>query len=520
MIEFIKKHRFIFCIVLVSMFRFLLSFKLPCFYISSMQYDDYLMIINANSLFEHNYLGIDYSIRALIKGPIFPFFLFITRLYRIKYTVLLTILYILSLLYFSSSLKNIVKSKKVIFVIYLVLLFNPVTFSQDLFQRLYRNSISIIELLLFLGATIRVLFNDKNKILNNIILGISLILMFLTREDNIWTYPTLLIIFIYPIFKYRKIKNVLISCIPFVLLILSLNIVSLINYKHYGIYTYNEIQKSEFHNTYKKILQIKEDEKKEKISINKSTLYALADNTKTFNFTHEEIDNYYKEVANSNGEIYNGNIIWYLRNMINQKNEFKTGKESEEYYRKLGEEIDKLFKDGTLKKEFIMPSIFMSVPSSKEIKIIPKNVLYTIYYVTTYKEIKTMTDTNGYKYDKNYNAYFFAYNDYHHTVNIVDKNPIQYEIIRNIYKYVSIVLSLIALIVYFRYIFKFDNISIISHILIISYLLIIGGVAYTHTTSFHAIRPIYLGNAYILQTIFILLNVYRLLNIIKEKIKN
>lgn len=513
-LKFARKHWFILTIIAVCLLRFLFTYKLPSFYLFRMNNDDDLYVKLTYSLVKGNYLG-NYSVNTLVKGPVFAFVMFFSVIYKFGFSSVLTVLYTLSCLYFLYSLKNIVKEKKYLIIIFIILMFNPVTYSSDLFQRLYRNSISITELLFFIGSVIRVLTFKNKKILNNILLGVFISLMFLTREDNIWVYPILIFLVGYSIFKERKIKAFIISIIPIIILYGSLNLVSLINYKHYGVYTYNELQKSEFHNTYKKILQIKDDVKIHMVSIPKTTLYKLAENTKTFNFTKDELDYFYSqycyyEYESTKGEIYNGNIIWHLRNMIYKKKQFKSGKESEEYFKKLGEEIDELFENGTFEKEFVMPSTYMAVPTKEDFKMLPGKILEAITYTSTYKNIKTLTKTDEYYYDKNINAYYFEIEDYHDTANIVKDNPIQYEIIRIIYEILTIVLSLVSLFIYFKNIKKFDSISIISHLLIISYMLIIGGVAYTHISSFNAIRPLYLGNVYIIQTIFVLLNIYRI----------
>lgn len=517
--EFIKKHWFIIAIILISIVRYIFTYKLPNFYLFRMKNDDNLYVSWLYSLLKENYFG-DYNVRSMVKGPIFSFVMLFSVLYKMSFSSFFTILYTISCLYFLSSLKNIVKERKILIIIYLVLMFNPVTFSQDLFQRLYRSTISITELLFFFGAVIRIITSKDKRILNNILLGIFISLMLLTREDNIWLYPVIIFLIAYSIFKERKLKTLIISLIPIIVIQLSLNAVSFANYKHYGIYTYNVLQKSEFHNTYKKILQIKDDVKIHMVSIPKSTLYKLSDNTKTFNLSKEELDNFYYqyqyyEDERTKDEIYNGNMLWYLRSMIDKKNQFKSGKESEEYYKKLGEEIDELFENGTFQKEFVMPSTFMAVPTKEDFKLLPKKVIETIVYTTTYKNIKTLTKTDNFTYDKNINAYYFEYSDYHDTVSIVKNNPIQYEIIRIIYEILTIVLSIVSLFLYFKNIKKFDHISILSHLLLICYMLIVGGVAYTHISSFNAIRPLYLGNVYIIQSIFIILNMYRL----KEKIK-
>lgn len=505
--RFIKKYWFIIAILLISIMRFAFTFNLPNFYIQGMKYDDVLMIKQLNYVFDGKYLG-KYNDLTLIKGTLFPVLLFIIRIYRISYSNGFTILYILSSIYFIYALKNVIKNKKVLIIIYALLLFNPAAYSQDLFQRLYRNSISMTEFIFFLGSFINILFNKKERIYHYLLFGLSLSFLFLTRDDNLWTYPIILFVIIYKIIKNRSIKTIIMSVIPVLILCITLNVISCINYNYYGIYTYNEIQKSEFHNTYKKILQIKDDEKIHEVSIPKSTLYKLADYSSKFQITREEIDDYYNKYYMQ--EMNNGNIIWGLRELVYTKFKFKSGKESEQYYKELGIELDKLFEEGKLEKEFVMPSTYMAVPTKEDIVDTFKNCFYAVGYTSSYSDIKTLVKVDEFLYMPFENAYTFVYIDYHHTVNIVDKNELRFELVRVFFKYTTIVLGVLSICIYLKNIFKLDNIEILSHLLLIMYLLIIGGVAYTHTTSFHAIRPIYLGNIYIIQTIFILINIYRL----------
>lgn len=502
--KYIKKYWFP-ILVIITLIRFSLSYNLPSFYISNLKYDDKLMINQFTSIISGNYLG-DYNNYTLIKGFIFPIILSVFKFTKISYSVLFTFIYILSCIYFTLSLKGIIKNKKILILIYIILLFNPISYSSDLFQRLYRNTLSITQLLLFLGIVIRII--KKDKIINYILLGIILSIMYLTREDNIWTIVILIILTIYKLYKNKNIKLIY-NVIPIIILIINLNIVSSINHKYYDIYTYNEITKSEFNKTYMKILKIKDDEKLDKVSITKSTLYKLSEMTNTFDFSKEEIDKYYKRLNDENGEFNNGNIIWYLRNMIYKKNKFKTGKESEEYYKKLGIEIDKLFKEKKLESELTIPSIFINMPTLNELKVFPKDIIKSIIYTTSYKNIRTITNLESYEYDTFSNAYKVIYGNYHYTENIVETNPLKYEIIRVIYKYFTIILSLVSIIIYIKNIKIKDKLNLIIHTILISYLIILLGVTYTNTTAFHSIRYFYLGNIYILQNLFIILNLGR-----------
>lgn len=510
--KFINKNWFILLITIVALARILLSCNLPSFYINNLRYDDKLMINQSNSLNEGNYLG-EYSDLTLVKGIIYPMFLHISNIFNLDYGMLLTIMYIIGCLYFVYSLNKIIKNKLILTIIYVFTIFNPISYSSDLFQRLYRNSLSIIELLFFFGTIINIISSKKDNIINYIFLGIITGTMFLTREDNIWVVLVYAILIIYKLYKGIKIKNILLLLTPVLVTSTLLNIVCYINYKNYGIYTYNELSNSNFKKAYIKILQIKDEKKIDKTSIPKSTLYKLVENSKIFNLSKEYIDIKYKILSQGTDEIYNGNMIWYLRFWIYQQNKFKNGEDANKYFERLSNEIDELFIAGKLEKEFVIPSVNIHAPTINEIKELPKNLIYAIYYTTTYKNVKTFSTKDiieKFKYNKDIKAYYTNYSDYHNAENIIDNNPIGYEIIRNIYKYFTIIFSLAAFIIYIKHIKVKDKLNLILHIFFIVYLTIICGVTYTHTTAFDAIRYCYLGNIYILQNLFIFLNLYRI----------
>ena len=504
---------FIILFILITIIRFLLSFNLKSFYISNLSYDDNLMVNQMLSLVSGNYLG-EYSDVTLIKGIIFPLFLTLCRLMHTNYSLILTILYIGAVIYFIRPFEKIIKNKKLLFLFYIVMLFNPITYSSELFQRLYRNSLSIIELLFFLGTLIRIIDTKqiKKNIINYILLGIISSIMYLTREDNIWIKLIFIFLIVYEYLKSKNIKNVIICLIPFIVLTINLNIVSFINYKYYKIYTYNEIQKSEFKNTYKKVLQIKDDEKKDKVSIPRTTFFKLTSYIETFNITRREINQYYKVLIDDTGEIYNGNIIWYFRQFVYRKNNFKDGKESEEYYKKMGQEIDIKFKDRTFGKELAFSSILLNMPTPNEIIHMPINLFKIVEYTTIYKNVKTITNYDNFKYDEEVDAYRVVNLDSHTTENIVKKNNKYYEVIRIIYMIITVVFSPIALIIYIKNIKKKDNYNLITTIILFIYLIILAGVTYTDATAFPTKRYLCLGNLYILQTIFIMLNIIKIKN--------
>ena len=90
---------------------------------------------------------------------------------------------------------------------------------------------------------------------------------------------------------------------------------------------------------------------------------------------------------------------------------------------------------------------------------------------------------------------------------IISENIRSFEIIRLIYKYFTIIFSIIALIIY---IFSIKNLfnrnMFVASLILIAYLIIILGISITNVTGFYAIRYYYLGNIYILQNVFIILS--------------
>ena len=516
--RYIKKYWYILLIIIICIIRFLFSYKLPSFYLENLLYDDKLMVSYLSSLLNHNYLG-NYSEYTLIKGIIFPLVMFYAKKLKISFSIFFTILFISSSLFFINSLKKIIKNKLFLLIIFIFIVWNPITYSSELFQRLYTNSIIITELLIFLGLLINILTNKNNNIFINILFGFISAIMLLTRNDNIWIFVILGILFFIKIHKKVNIKNIIYNLVPIFIVILIFNIFSYINYNAYGIYSYNELEFSNFKKVYNKVLQIKNKDKKDKVSIPRSTLYKLGKYTKSFDFTEVEIDRYY---FSNDKEFDNGNSLWVFRRMIYKKMDFKNAKEANDYFYNLNKELDKAFKNGKLKRGVSFFSVFINPPTNNEIKQIPKDTIKAILYTSFYDNVKTASvkDLRSQQmplYDFNINSYAITYRDYRHAEELVKDNQMVYEIIRLIYKYLTIVLSIPMLFVYLKNIKKKDSLNILIHLIVLIYIMVIMGVVYTHVTAFHAIRYRYLAIIYIVQSLFILLNIYRIYLNKKEK---
>ena len=82
MLNFLKKHWFIIIILFLSLIRFLFTYKLPTFFLSSSAYDDALMINYYDCLVAGKYLGL-FNKKTLIKGPMCWFYFIIYFIFYI-----------------------------------------------------------------------------------------------------------------------------------------------------------------------------------------------------------------------------------------------------------------------------------------------------------------------------------------------------------------------------------------------------------------------------------------------------
>lgn len=82
-------------------------------------------------------------------------------------------------------------------------------------------------------------------------------------------FVILIILFIYQFLKDKKLKSFFLHLTPLLIIFLTLNIVSFINYKYYNIYTYNELSNSNFTKAYLNIQAIKDDKKINQVRLQK-----------------------------------------------------------------------------------------------------------------------------------------------------------------------------------------------------------------------------------------------------------
>lgn len=368
---------FIILLVLLTIIKQALVADLPAYMLVHAKQDDALMVDMAINILNGNWLG-EYSELIFTKGVMFPLFLCLGHVLGISYISFQTIVYTLSCMYFIYSIKDFIKSKWILLGIFICLIFNPVSFANNTLLRVYRNGITMSQVLLILGSYIGMYMNRTNKkkvAFFSIFACIGFCTMYHTREDAFWILPFMLVVTIILIALLIKDKKkeilktgkmlLVLYVLPFIMLTVVTNIISTINYYNYGIYTYNELNDSNFTACMKAIYSVKPNVEIEYVSNPKEKMERIAEVSPTFNEITDVLFNdnyiYYDSYdrKKGDGEVEDGWYFWLIRESVIETEGYDTAEKINEFYAKVTEEINQAIKQGKLEKQMTMPSSLM-----------------------------------------------------------------------------------------------------------------------------------------------------------------
>ena len=368
---------FIVLILLIVIVKQVLVANLPIYILAHAKQDDTLMVDMAMNMMTGNWLG-EYNELIFTKGIMFPLFLVIGHFLGMSYISFQTIIYTLSCLFFIYSIKDFIKSKWILFGIFVCLVFNPVSFANNTLLRVYRNGITMSQVLIIMGSYIGMYMNrtdKKNVAFFSIFAGIGFSSMYHTREDAFWIMPFMLVVTIILISLLIKDKKkeilktgkklLFLYVLPFIIMSVVTNIISYINYCNYGIYTYNELNDSNFTKCMKALYSVKPNEEIEYVSNTKEKLERIAEvspafaeiTEKMFNENYSYYDSYDRKPGD--GEVEDGWFFWLLRESVIETEGYSDAKTINEYYARVADEINLAIKEGKLEEQATMPSSLM-----------------------------------------------------------------------------------------------------------------------------------------------------------------
>lgn len=383
----------------------------PVRYLPTNKYDDGLMVNMANNLLQGKWLG-EYNCLTLVKGIFTPLFIAITKIIGIPFLIGQDLFYDISCIFVIYVVGKILKNKKLLGIIYICLIFNPITYSAEL-CRVYRDGIYSGLTMFLIGFAYIIFLNRRGKIQKQIKyfvgLGITLSSLYLCREETIWLLPFVLISTIITMIFIAKDKNInntkkrlLLYLIPIGIVIVNNLLVCTINYKNYGVFELNQYWSKEFKSAYGALTRVKPKETYSRVPVSQETMKRIYEISPKF----KELENYLSGEEGKRwskcgddqyGEIQGGWLHWALIRAVEEQGYYKDAKTANKYYQDLADEINNAIDNGKIegyseKRDSIVPKFSYKeiletfIKSEKTIKYQTKYYLVSTEVQWSYKD--------------------------------------------------------------------------------------------------------------------------------------
>lgn len=417
--EQVRISRKIYFIILgIAIFlRIAMTSRLTPSIFADMQHDDLWLVERANSILNGHWLG-EYNQYTLLKGVFSPLFLAFSYIVGMDYMEMCTYVYVISCIIFLIAVSKLISKERycVKIALFIILLYNPISYAQQTFQRIYRNGMSQWQVLLIFSATIAIIYeldNGVKKIVPWIVIdGIALWSYVNTREDGAWVliFAVCSAVATYLVYAIQQKKFMCVKYAwvfaPLIILILGNIAVKVVNYSYYGVWEQNDRTQGYFAAVMGDLYQIKAGDEK----------YAK-DNNIYINIYYEALEKAYKvsptmesikpnleqsitawdgiDTIRGDGELETDHLLFALRDAVKASGYYSDGKETEQFYKQIHQELSNGFREGALEKRGIsitgnsvplkfsmLPNIFVESWNSLKTVITFKDVQCSDDYVS------------------------------------------------------------------------------------------------------------------------------------------
>lgn len=323
---------------------------------ANFMHDDLLFVRLADNLLQFGWLG-PYDNLTLAKEPFYPIWIAFSFLISVPLLLSQHLLYILASLITCRALQPLIESSILRTALFVLLLFNPVTFTFSL-TCVLRDTLYPSLTLLVVGSMIG-LFVRRHAATYSLIgwatiCGLATAVFWLTREEGIWIIP-----FIAPLgawtiaaamlAKPRNWNKIVVLTSPLLLSILVVQGISLLNLIHYGVYTIVESKTPEFRAAYGALTRVGSMDYKPQVPVPKQIMERIYTQSPAF----AELRPFFERAGfwtlrsmgfenHSSGadEIGGGWFMWALRDAVSAAGYFNSGAQSSAFFQRLANEIN------------------------------------------------------------------------------------------------------------------------------------------------------------------------------------
>lgn len=334
-------------------------------YAVDLPHDDGLFLNLASALLSGRWLG-PYTNQTLAKVPFYPIFVAMAFVLNVPLLMAQHILYITACTIFVIAVRPKMPSPTMLLVVYAVLLFNPMSYTNVVMTRVLREGIyPALTILVTAGASGLLTRHDHS--LNrlsfwSIGLGFALSAFWLTREEGVWIIPSLLIILIFAALRIWQMKLIdwhrlsLLCVLPFCVWMIGIGAVATINKVRYGVFTTVEFKSSDFLAAYGALSRVRHSHWKSYIVVPKETRERIYAVSPAFAELRQFLEGDLGRGWSTFGcqqflicdDIAGGWFMWALRDAVAAAGHHESGSSAASYYRRLAIEINSACTDRKL----------------------------------------------------------------------------------------------------------------------------------------------------------------------------
>ncbi|MEY8516547.1 hypothetical protein AALC25_06350 [Lachnospiraceae bacterium 29-84] len=398
--------QFLLAVLAAAAVKQVLVAGLPIYAIPTAVCDDQLMKKWAFQMVLNNWTG-EFDAYTFMKEPGFSFFLSVIYRLHLPYIFSITLGYTIASIIFSTSLRKIFPSDKFVYVVYLVVLFNPLSFDLSTVQRVYRNGFAMILTLLVFGGIVHMYFSilgDKTwpYALWSCLTGISFGYLWITKSDTVWMLPFVLTVSVVMagmlLAKRRDAKGVvrfLFLALPFLGMALFPRVVKACNIHYYG-YENVGYYGAALHD----MTHVEPEEEIDKVSLSRKTLEKLYEVSPTLASVRPKIekamdkhDEY--DTHPGDGEVEDGWVGWALISGLSKAGVYRECSIANEFYQKVYEELEAAFADGRLRKVEVPAAQRYHVDTKEHRRELAAKTWEAISYMSTYQNAGPKAESSG-----------------------------------------------------------------------------------------------------------------------------
>lgn len=401
-----RKYWFIVAVLVAALVKQILVTGLSIYAIPAAACDDQLLKNWAFSMAGLDWKGA-FNEYTFAKEPGFSFFMAVCFRLHLPYIFTVTLGYSVASIIFATSLNKVFSHRIFVFLTYLAVLFNPVSFALSTLQRVYRNGFAMVLTLLVFGGLIHMYFSVLEEkqwkmIAWTLLTGLSLGYLWVTKSDTVWILPFALavcgVMFVMLLVKHRNLKSLpryFCLVFPFLSVFLFSSVVKFCDTRWYGyssVEYYDEVMDDLTH--------VKSDHPDERISLSREQLRNVCKVSPTLAGVQKSLEKYMQKYGEfdthpEDGEVEDGWLGWAMLECFSKADIYESCEKANTFYKNVYEELEAAFADGRLERVPETATQKYYIDTAEHRGELADNVWRIVRYMASFHDANARVKSNG-----------------------------------------------------------------------------------------------------------------------------